>query len=64
MAHSNVAHGKHKAMAQFNEGHHEKKVPESNVADGKYSVEMNDASTGKECIDKLASYTKKHKMKY
>ena len=27
-------HGKHKAMAQFNEGHHEKHIPDNNVADG------------------------------
>lgn len=65
MAHSKEAHGKHKAMAQFNEGHHEKKMDMLSTADGKYTEgEMNNPMHLKESVDKLASYTKKHKMKY
>jgi len=64
MAHSKEAHGKHHAMAQFNEGHHEKKMSDVNVADGKYSSEMNQAEEYKHDVDALAAYAKKHKMKY
>lgn len=64
MAHSHKAHAKHNAMAQFNEGHHEKKMSDVSVADGKYSSEMNQAEEYKNDVDALASYAKKHKMKY
>lgn len=64
MAHSKEAHGKHNAMAQFNEGHHEKKMSDVSVSDGKYSSEMNQAEEYKKSADGLASYAKKHKMKY
>jgi hypothetical protein len=64
MAHSHKAHAKHNAMAQFNEGHHEKKMSDVSVADGKYSSEMNQAEEYKHDVDALASYAKKHKMKY
>lgn len=64
MAHSKEAHGKHNAMAQFNEGHHEKKMSQIDVADGKYSSEMNQAEEYKRQTDALAGYAKKHKMKY
>ena len=64
MAHSKEAHGKHNAMKQFNEGHHEKKMADVSVADGKYSSEMNQAEEYKKSSDGLASYAKKHKMKY
>lgn len=64
MAHSKEAHGKHNAMKQFNEGHHEKKMADVSVADGKYSSEMNQAEEYKKQSDGLASYAKKHKMKY
>ena len=64
MAHSKEAHGKHKAMTEFNAGHHEKKISDVECGGTRYSVEMNDAATGKECVDKLSSYVKKHKMKY
>lgn len=64
MAHSKEAHGKHNAMAQFNKGHHEKKMSDVMTADGKYSSEMNQAEEYKHQSDALASYAKKHKMKY
>ena len=52
-------------MAQFNEGHHEKKMSDVSVADGKYSSgEMNQAEDYKKSVDGLAGYAKKHKMKY
>ncbi len=62
MAHSKEAHGKHKAMPQFNEGHWEKKLSDVSVADGKYSSgEMNQEQEYKKDVDGLASYAKKHK---
>ena len=65
MAHSKEAHGKHKAMPQFNEGHWEKKLSDVSVADGKYSSgEMNQAEEYKKDVDGLASYAKKHKEKH
>lgn len=65
MAHSKVAHGKMNAMAQFNEGHHEKKPGETNCADGKYTEgEMRNPEHLKESVNKLAAYTKKNKMQY
>jgi len=64
MAHSKEAHGKHNAMAQFNKGHHEHKMSDVMTADGKYSSEMNQAEEYKKDVDALASYAKKHKMKY
>jgi hypothetical protein len=64
MAHSKEAHGKHKAMSQFNEGHWEKKMADVSVADGKYSSEMNQAEEYKHSSNALAHYAKKHKMKY
>jgi len=65
MAHSKEAHGKHAAMAQFNKGHHEKKMSDVMVADGKYSGgEMSQAEEYKKSSDALASYAKKHKAKH
>jgi hypothetical protein len=65
MAHSKEAHGKHNAMKQFNEGHHEKKMSDVSVADGKYSSgEMSQAEDYKKSVDGLASYAKKHKAKH
>jgi hypothetical protein len=64
MAHSKEAHGKVAAMSKFNEGHWEKKMDDVNVADGKYSSEMGQAEEYKKDVDALASYAKKHKMKY
>ncbi len=65
MAHSKAAHGQKNAMAQFNEGHHEKNMGESMVADGKYtSGEMSNPEHLKESVNKLASYAKKNKMQY
>ena len=57
-------HDKHAAMPQFNEGHWEKKMTDVDVADGKYSSEMNQSEEYKKSVDGLAHYAKKHKMKY
>jgi hypothetical protein len=65
MAHSKEAHGKHNAMKQFNEGHHEKKMSQPMPADGKYtSGEMDNPEHLKKSVDMLAAYTKKNKMQY
>ncbi len=61
MAHSKEAHGKHKAMPQFHEGHWEKKMEDVMCADGKYSSEMNQAAEYKKSSDGLAHYAKKHR---
>lgn len=64
MAHSKEAHGKHKAIPQFNEGHWEKKMQDVSVADGKYSGEMSEGEDLKRSVDSLAMYAKKHKAKH
>lgn len=65
MAHSQKAHGQVKAMAQFNEGHHEKKYDMVNQADGKYTQgEMSNPEHLKKAADGLAAYAKKNKMQY
>ncbi len=64
MAHSKEAHAKISAMPQFNEGHWEKKMQDVSVADGKYTSEFGQAEEYKKDVDALASYAKKHKMKY
>jgi hypothetical protein len=64
MAHSKEAHGKHAAMPQFNEGHWEKKMTDVNVADGKYSSEMNQNAEYKKSVDGLAAYAKKHRAQH
>jgi hypothetical protein len=65
MAHSKEAHSKHNAMAQFNEGHHEKKMADVSVADGKYtSGEMSNPEHLKESVNKLAAYARKHKAQH
>jgi hypothetical protein len=62
--HGHHPHDKMAAMPQFNENHWEKKMSDVSVADGKYSSEMNQAEEYKHDVDALASYAKKHKMKY
>jgi hypothetical protein len=65
MAHSKEAHSKMNAMAQFNEGHHEKKYSELEVADGKYCTgEMENPEHLANSVKGLANYAKKHKMSY
>ena len=65
MAHSKEAHAKMNAMGEFKQGHYEKKYEPVNVADGKYaSSEMGNPEELKRSADALASYAKKHKMKY
>lgn len=54
-------HDKMAAMSKFNEGHWEKKMEDVDVADGKYSSEMNQAEEYKKSVDGLANYAKKHK---
>lgn len=65
MAHSQKAHGSKNAMAQFHEGHHEKKMSELATADGKYtSGEMENPEHLAKSVQGLAGYAKKHKMQY
>lgn len=65
MAHSQKAHASKNAMAQFNEGHHEKKFEELATADGKYTQgEMSNPEHLANSVKGLASYAKKHKMQY
>lgn len=65
MAHSKEAHGKHKAMSQFNEGHWQKAEGDTTVADGKYtSGEMENPTHLKKSVNDLAGYMKKNKMQY
>jgi hypothetical protein len=65
MAHSKEAMAKHSAMPQFNEGHWEKKPGDIMVENGKYSQgEMSNPEHLKASVDALASYAKKHQMKY
>jgi len=64
--HKDKAHPHHKdgGMPYFEKEHWERKVSDVSVADGKYSSEMNQAEEYKKDVDALASYAKKHKMKY
>jgi len=65
MAHSKEAHAKMNGMAKFHEGHSEKKMAELETADGKYTQgEMSNPEHLANSVKALASYTKKHKMKY
>ena len=65
MAHSKEAHGKHAAMAQFNEGHWEKKQGEEMLSDLKYTQgEMSNPEHLDKSVDALSGYVRKHKMKY
>ena len=65
MAHSKEAHGKKPAMQQFNAGHWEKKSDCLDACDLRYTDgEMNNPENLKRSNDALASYAKKHKMKY
>jgi hypothetical protein len=59
-------HHKHmNAMGEFNRDHHEKKYEMVDQADGKYAnSEMGNPEELKKNADALASYTRKHKMKY
>jgi len=62
--HKHHPHDKVAAMPQFNECHWEKKMADVEVADGKYSSEMNQAEEYKKSVDGLANYAKKHKEKH
>jgi hypothetical protein len=65
MAHSKEAHAKKNAMAQFKEGHSEKKMSQLGVADGKYTQgEFSNPEELEKSNNALASYAKKNKMKY
>lgn len=55
---------KSRGMPAFEKDHWEKKMSDVNVADGKYSSEMNQAEEYKNSVDALAAYAKRHKMKY
>lgn len=62
--HGHHPHDKIAAMPQFNEGHWEKKLGDIDTANGKYSSEMGQEQEYKKDVDALASYAKKHKVKY
>lgn len=58
-------HSKDGHVVHMGADHWEKKPGETEVADGKYaSSEMGNPEELKRSVDALASYTKKHKMKY
>lgn len=52
------------AMAEFNEGHWQEKVPETEVGNGRYASEMNAKEELKKSVDGLAGYVKKHKAQH
>ena len=58
------AMAKGRGMASIEKNHWEKKVEDTNAENGKYASEMGAASELKGQVDKLASYAKKHQMKY
>jgi hypothetical protein len=62
--HKSHPHDRMAAMPQFNEGHWENKMADVEVADGKYSGEMDQAQEYKKSVDGLANYAKKHKAKH
>lgn len=65
MAYSKESNAQKNAMAQFKEGHSEKKYSQLGVADGKYCEgEMNNPEHLEKSNNALASYAKKNKMKY
>lgn len=65
MAHSKEAHGKHKAMGQFNEGHWEKKEGDLGASDLRYTQgEMSNPEHLMKSNQMLSSYVKKNKMSY
>lgn len=65
MAHSKEAQAKRNGMADFNQGHYEKKPGEPMLSDLKYTQgEMSNPEHLKESVNKLSSYVKKNKMKY
>jgi hypothetical protein len=65
MAHSKEAHGKHNAMAQFNEGHWKKNEGDLGTSNLKYTQgEMANPEHLKKSNDALASYVKKNKMSH
>ncbi len=53
-----------KAMPQFNQGHWEKKLDDTGVADGRYASELNTQAEYKHSVDALASYAKKHRAQH
>ncbi len=67
-----MKHSKHKAhphdkiaaMPQFNEGHWQKNMADTEVADGKYSSEFGQAEEYKKSVDGLANYAKRHREKH
>lgn len=62
--HKSHPHDKMAAMPQFNEGHWQKSYQDVDVADTKYTSEFGQAEEYKKDVDALASYARKHKMKY
>lgn len=57
-------HSKGGHVNHLGEGHWEKKIPDTSVADDRYCSEMGATEELKGQVDKLANYAKKNKMKY
>lgn len=58
-------HHKGKGMQEMGPGHWEKKQPMLETADGKYTPNtMDNPEELTKSVNALASYAKKHKMKY
>jgi len=53
-----------KAMPQFNKGHWEKNLGDTMCIDARYASELNTEAEYTSQVNALASYAKKHKMKY
>lgn len=64
--HKDKAHPHHKGggMPNFERDHWQKDVKDVEVADGRYASEMNTEEEYRHQADALASYAKKHRMKY
>jgi hypothetical protein len=62
--HSHHPHDKIAAMPQFNEGHWEEDIKDVEMSDSKYSSEMNQEEEYRKSVDEMASYMKKHRMKF
>lgn len=57
-------HAKGGMIHHLGEGHWEKKVEETEVADGRYASEMGAAQELKADVDGLANYVKSHRAKH
>ena len=64
--HRDKAHPHHKGggMPAFNAEHHEHKMSDVSLSDGRYGSEMNQAAEYKASVDGLSHYAKTHKQKH